>query len=79
MRILRKIIGFKLNHNSRVNFMPSGFLDTNYLMAIEKKKVNMCEIVSLQLLDNIEKLKKSKKVVSRFESLLTYLFFEAIR
>ena len=45
-------------------------------MAVEKLKVNMCKIFRVQLLDNIAKLKKSKNVVFRFESLLTYLFFQ---
>lgn len=44
-------------------------------MTIERRKVNLCEIVKSQLLDNIVKLKKTKNEVFRFESLLTHLFF----
>ena len=39
----------------------------------------MCEIVEHQLLENIERLKNTKNVVFRFESLLKNLFFQAVR
>ena len=46
-------------------------------MAIEKKKVNLCEIFKLRLLQNIEKINKSKSAIFRFVSLLIYLFYDA--
>ena len=46
IRILSKIIGYKLNHVSRVNLVPTRFLHVAYAMAMERKKLNMCEIVT---------------------------------
>lgn len=43
---MRKILGYKLNHSSRVNSVPIGFMHATYVMAIEKKKgkhVRDCE------------------------------------
>ena len=72
--MLTKILGYKLNHGLRVKFVPHGFLHAAYVMAVERRKVNLCDITRLQLLDNIVKIKKSKSALFRFESLLTDLF-----
>ena len=70
----RKIIGYKNNHSSRVNFVLTRSLHLAYVMAIENKNMNMCEIIKVQLSDNIAKMKKSKNTLFIFESLLTYFF-----
>ena len=44
-------------------------------MTVERRKVNLCDISRVQLLDNIAKIKKIKSAIFRFESLLTHLFF----
>lgn len=67
-----------MNYSSRVNSVPARFIRPTYLMIVKMEKVNMCEIVKQQLLDNIEKLKKTKNVVFVFDSLLTHLFFQLI-
>ena len=77
VRVMRKIIGYKLNHSFRLNFVIEKFLHVAYLMVIKKKRVNLYEIVRLQLIDNIEKIKRSRSIVFRFESLSTHLFFYA--
>lgn len=79
VKVLRKIMGYKLNHSSRVNSMPIGFMHATYIMAVEKKKVNMCETIRVQLLDNIVTLEKSKSAVFRLKYLLTHLFFYATK
>lgn len=79
VRVINKIIGYKINHSSRLNSVPTRFLSVTYLMKTKKEKVNMYEIMRHQLLDNIEKLKKPRSVVLRFESLLIHLFFQVIR
>ena len=77
--MISEILGYNLNHYSRLYLVPARFLHVAYLMKVEKKNVNMCEIVRLELLDNIEKLKKTKSVVFRFEFLLIHMFFQVIR
>lgn len=39
VRIINKIISYKMNHSSRVNF---GLIHATYLMIIKREKVNMC-------------------------------------
>lgn len=75
VKVLIKMLGYKLNHSSRVNLVLVGFMHVAYVMVIEIRKVNMCEIVRIYLLDNIAKIKKTKNVVFRFESLLTNILF----
>ena len=60
VKLLTKILGYKLNHGSRVNLVPIGFIHTTYVMVVERRKVNLCDIVRVHLLDNIVKIKKAK-------------------
>lgn len=73
VRIIGKIIGYKPNQSSRMTFVPIGFIHATYLMIVKKENVNMWKIVKQQLLDNSEKLKRTKNTVFRFESLLTHI------
>lgn len=41
VRTISKIIGYKMNHSSRLNFVPTGFIHVAYLMTIEKEHTNM--------------------------------------
>lgn len=79
VKLLSKILRYKFIHGSRVNSMPTGFLHIAYVMVVMGRKVNLCEIIILQLLDNIAKLKKTMNVVFIFESLSTHLFFYTSR
>lgn len=79
VKVLTKILGYKFNHGSRVNSVPTRFFRVASVMVVERRKVNLCEIIKLQLLDNNAKLKKTKNEVFRFESLLTHLFFYATK
>lgn len=74
VKLLSKILGYKFNHGSRVNSVPTRFLHGAYVMVLEGRKFNLCEIIKLQLLGDIAKLKKTKRIVFRFEFLLTHLF-----
>ena len=47
VRVLSKIIGYKLNHSSRINSILARFLHATCMIPIERRKVNMCEIVRL--------------------------------
>ena len=73
-KLQRKMLWYKFNHRSRVNLVPTGFLHVAYVMAVQGRKLNLCEIIRLRLLDNIAKVKKTKSTVFRFESLLTHYF-----
>ena len=79
VKILSKILGYKFNHGSRVKLVPAIFLHVAYVMEVQGRKIYLCEIIRLQLLDNIAKVKKMKSAIFRFESLLTHLFFYATR
>lgn len=79
VRVLRKIARYKLNHSYRVNSVLVGFLHVVYVMVVEKNKVSMCEIIRVKLLESLAKLKKTKNVFFRFESLLTQLSFHATK
>ena len=63
VKLLSKRLGYKFNHGSRVNSVPIGFLHAAYVMVVQGRKVNLCEIIRLQLLDNIAKLKKTKSTI----------------
>ena len=73
VKLLTKILGYKLSQLSRVNCVLARFLHTTYVMVLERSKINLCDIFRVQLLDNVAKIKKKKSVVFRFESLLTHL------
>ena len=77
MRLISKILGYKFNHGSRIDLVPIGILHAAYVMAVKGENVNLCDIIQKYLLDNISKIKKSKSIVFRFESLLTHIFFYA--
>ena len=64
-----------MNHGSRVKFVPAIFLHVSYVMVVDRRKLNLCNSIRFQQLDNIAKIKKMKSTVFRFESLLTHFFF----
>ena len=78
VRLICKILGYKYNHGSRIDSIPTGFLHATYL-AVRGEGVNMCDIIRTQLLDNISRIKKSRSEIFRFESLLTHIFFYATK
>lgn len=45
VRNLRKILGYKFNHGSRIDLVLVGFLHVAYVMAIKGEKVNLCDII----------------------------------
>ena len=71
-------LGYKYNHESRIDSIPIGFLHADFLV-VRGEQVNMCGIVGTQLLDNLSRIKKSRSAIFRFESLLTNIFFYAMK
>ena len=66
VQLLSNILGYKFNHGSRIDLVPIAFLHAAYVMVTQRKKVNLCEIIATQLLDNIANVKKTKSEVFRF-------------
>ena len=54
--LIRKIIGYKMNYNPRLNSMLAIFIHATYLMTIKKEKVNMCETLTQELVNNIDRI-----------------------
>ena len=76
--LICNILGYKYNHGSRIDSIPAGFLHATYLV-VKGEEVNTCDIVRTQLLDNISTIEKLRSVVFRFGSLLTHIFYYAIK
>lgn len=79
VRYLCKILTSKFCANSREDDMATGMIHVAYLMCVDKIQVDMCEILRIQLFENLEKIKKTKNSQFRFSSLITYMFFDLIR
>ena len=69
VRLISREICYKMNYNSRLNFVHVGFIHVAYVMNVEKEKVNMCEIFKHQLIDNIDRIMKGKYTPFIFESI----------
>ena len=78
VRVTNNILGYKFNNSSRVDSTPSIFIHTTYV-TVNGEEVNLCEIVCTQLLDNITKMRTSRRTIFRFGSLLMHIFFYAAR
>ena len=78
VKVISKILGYKFNNSSSVDSIPAGFIHTTYV-AVHGEEVNLCEIVHTQLLENITKMKTTKRTVFRFGYLLMNIFFYAAK
>ena len=45
VRLLSKILGYKFNHGSRIDSVPTRFLHATYVMAMKGEKVNLYDII----------------------------------
>ena len=79
VRLLSKILGYKFNHRSKIDLVPSRFLHVAYVIAMKGENINIYDIIWTQLLDNIVNLKKKKSTIFKFESLLTHIFFYVVK
>ena len=78
VNVISKILGYKFNSSSRVDIVLARFIHTTYV-AVNGKEVNLCKIVHTQLLENIMKMKTTRRTIFRFGSLLMHIFFYAVR
>ena len=45
LRLILKIIGYKVNYNTRLNYVLTRFIHATYMMTVEKENINMCDIL----------------------------------
>ena len=45
VKLLTNILGYKVNYASRVNSIPTRFLHGAYVMVVEIRKLNLCDII----------------------------------
>ena len=79
MRFLSKIIAYLVCASSKIDELSAGFIYAAYKMCVEKEKVNLSEILRMQLLENLEKIKRTKNGVLRFQSLINHIFFHVLK
>ena len=78
MRFLGRIIAYLVCSSSKIDELSVGFIYASYKICVEKKKVNLSEILRMPLLENLEKIKRTKNGVFRFRSLINQIFFHVL-
>ena len=66
VRFLSRIITSSICTSSKIDEFLVGFIYVAYKIYIEKEQVNLNEIMRMQLLENLEKIKRSKNSMFRF-------------
>ena len=66
VRFLSRIITYSICASSRIDELSVKFIYTTYKICIEKEQVNLNQIMRMQLLENLEKIKRTKNGVFRF-------------
>ena len=57
---LSRIISYLVCASSKIDELSVGFIYATYKMCVEKEQVNLSEILRMQLLENLEKIKRKK-------------------
>jgi hypothetical protein len=79
VRFLSRIIASSICESSKIDELSARFILVAYKLCVEREQVNLSEILRIQLLENLEKIKKTKNYVFRFQSLINHLFFHVLR
>lgn len=79
VRFLSRIIAYSLCASSKIDELLAGYIYVAYKICVEKKQVNLSEILRMQLLENLEKIKRTKSVVFRFQSLINHILFHVLQ
>ena len=66
VRFLSRIIAYSICASSKSDELSTSYIYTTYKIFIEKEKVNLREILRVQLLENLEKIKRTMNGVLRF-------------
>lgn len=64
---------------SKTDELLADFIHAAYKICVEKEQVNLSEIMRIQLVENLEKIKKTKNSVFRFQSLINHVFFHVLK
>ena len=79
VRFLSRIIAYSICTSSKRDKLSAGFIYAAYKICVEKEQVNLSEIIRMQLLKNLEKIKRTKNGVFRFQSLINHIFFHVLK
>lgn len=63
---LTRIIAYSLCASSKNDELSAGFIYVAYKICVEKEQVNLSEILRVQLIQNLEKIRRTKNGVLRF-------------
>ena len=66
VRFLSRIIAYSICPNSKIDELSVEFIYTAYKICVDKEQINLSEILRMQLLENLEKVKRTKNGVFRF-------------
>ena len=53
VRLISKILGYKMHYSSRVNSVSVGIIHATYKTVKDNEHHDICEIIRVQLLDNL--------------------------
>lgn len=73
VRFISMILGYKATHANRLNSVSSLCIKSAYDMVTNNAKIDICEWLKDELIDNLGKIKKDKKGTFRFGNLLVCL------
>lgn len=79
LRFISRIISYSVCASSKIDELLVGFICATYKICVEKKQVNLSEILRMQLLENLKKIKRKKSGVFRFQSFINHIFFHALK
>ena len=79
VRFLSRIIAYLGCASSEIDEMSTRIIYTTYKICVEKEQVNLNEILRMQLLENLEKIKRTKNGVFRFQSLINHILFHVLK
>ena len=66
VRFLSRIIAYFVCASFKIDELSARFIYATYKKCVEKEQVNLCEILRMQLLENLEKIKRTKNGVFTF-------------
>ena len=79
VRFLSRTIAYSIRASLKIDELSIRFIYATYKICVEKEQVNLNEILSMQLLENLEKIKRTKNGVFRFQSLINHIFFHVLK
>ena len=66
VRLLSRIIAYSICASSKIDDLLARFLYIAYKICVDKEQVSLSEIIRMQLLESLEKIKRTKNGVFIF-------------